>query len=74
MMRIREFTIKLKTPSGLNELESEPAYARRKVSLENPQHSSESNVSRYSLSDSVDENGQKKFGSRENPFLNDQVD
>lgn len=73
-MRIREFTIKLKTPSGLNELESEPAYARRKVSLENPQHSSESNVSRYSLSDSVDENGQKKFGLRENPFLNDQVD
>ncbi len=73
-MRIREFTIKLKTPSGLNELESEPAYARRKVSLDTPQHSSESNVSRYSLSDSVDENGQKKFGLRENPFLNDQVD
>jgi len=73
-MRIREFTIKLKTPNGLNELESEPAYARRKVSLENPQHSSESNVSRYSLNDNVDENGQKKFGLRENPFLNDQVD
>jgi len=73
-MRIREFTIKLKTPSGLNELESEPAYARRKVSLDNAQHSSESNISRYSLSDSTDENGQKKFGLRENPFLNDQVD
>lgn len=73
-MRIREFTIKLKTPSGLNELESEPAYARRKVSLESPQHSSESNVSRYSLSDNVDENGQKKSGLRQNPFLEDQVD
>jgi cell division protein FtsZ len=73
-MRIREFTIKLKTPSGLNELESEPAYARRKVSLDTPSHSSESNVSRFSLSDSVDENGIKKFGLRENPFLDDQVD
>lgn len=73
-MRIREFTLKLKTPSGLNELENEPAYARRKVSLETPTHSSESNVSRYSLSDSLDENGNKRFGLRENPFLDDQVD
>ncbi len=73
-MRIREFTLKLKTPSGLNELESEPAYARRRVSLDNTQHSSESNVSRFSLNETTDENGQKKFGLRENPFFKDQVD
>lgn len=73
-MRIKEFTYKLKTPSGLNELESEPAYARRKISLNSAQHSSESNISRYSLNDNTDEDGQKKFGLRENPFLDDQVD
>lgn len=73
-MRIREFTIKLKTPNGLNELESEPAYARKKISLDSPQHSSESNISRFSLNESTDENGQKKVELRDNPFLHDNVD
>ncbi len=73
-MRIREFTIKLKTPNGLNELENEPAYARKKISLDSPQHSSESNISRFSLNESTDENGQKKVELRDNPFLHDNVD
>ena len=73
-MRIREFTIKLKTPNGLNELESEPAYARKKISLDSPQHSSESNISRFSLNETTDENGQKKVELRDNPFLHDNVD
>lgn len=73
-MRIREFTIKLKTPNGLNELESEPAYARKKISLDSPPHSSESNISRFSLNESTDENGNKKVELRDNPFLHDNVD
>ncbi len=73
-MRIREFTFKLKTPNGLNELENEPAYARKKISLDSPQHSSESKVSRFSLNESTDENGQKKVELRDNPFLHDNVD
>jgi cell division protein FtsZ len=73
-MRIREFTIKLKTPSGLSELENEPAYARKKISLDSAPHSSDSNISRYSLSEAVDEAGQRKVELRENPFLHDNVD
>lgn len=73
-MRIREFTIKLKTPNGLSELENEPAYARKKISLESAIHSSDSNISRYSLNESVDETGQRKVELRENPFLHDNVD
>ncbi len=73
-MRIREFTIKLKTPSGLNELENVPAYERKKISLDSTPHSSESNVSRYSLNESTDENGNKKIELGNNPFLHDNVD
>jgi len=73
-MRIREFTIKLKTPNGLNELENEPAYARKKISLDNSARSTESNISRYSLNESVDENGNKKVELKGNSFLHDNVD
>ena len=74
-MRIREFTIKLKSPNGISDLENEPAYMRRKVTLENTQHSSESNVSRFTLSESTDESGEKKTELRENnSFLHDNVD
>jgi cell division protein FtsZ len=73
-MRIREFTIKLKTPNGLSELENEPAYARKKITLESAPHSADSNISRYSLNESVDEAGQRKVELRENPFLHDNVD
>lgn len=73
-MRIKEFTIKLKTPSGLSDLEEEPAYLRRKVNLESVKSSNESTVSRFSLNETVDENGQKRVELRDNPFLHDNVD
>lgn len=73
--RIREFTHKLKTPSGLNDLESEPAYMRRKVTLDNVKNSGESSVSRFTLSESTDESGMKRAELRDNnPFLHDNVD
>jgi cell division protein FtsZ len=73
--RIREFTQKLKSPSGLSEMESEPAYMRRKVALESTASSSESQVSRYTLNEKDDENGEKKTELRSNnPFLHDNAD
>ncbi|MEO0404003.1 MAG: cell division protein FtsZ, partial [Bacteroidota bacterium] len=73
--RIREYTVRLKTPSGLSDLESEPAFKRRAVELDNVKHSSESDVSRFTLSEETDENGNKKTQLRDNnPFLHDNVD
>ncbi|MFN8776190.1 MAG: cell division protein FtsZ [Flavobacteriales bacterium] len=73
--RIREFTAKLKSPSGLADMENEPAYLRRKVTLDQGISSSDSSVSRFTLNESVDENGEKKVELRNNnPFLHDQAD
>jgi cell division protein FtsZ len=41
MMRIREYTSKLKKPDGIAELEQEPAFMRRKISLDDTPHSSD---------------------------------
>ncbi|MFM7104824.1 MAG: hypothetical protein ACKOW8_04820, partial [Flavobacteriales bacterium] len=73
-MKIREFTMRVKTPGGLNELENEPAYFRKKVSLDGPTPSNESTVTRFSLQESFDENGRKKIELKDNPFLHDNVD
>lgn len=73
--RIKEYTLRLKTPSGLTDLESEPAYKRRDVTLDKVSHSSESNASRYTLSEETDATGEKKVQLRDNnPFLHDNVD
>lgn len=71
IMRIRELGMKMKTSSGLSELEKEPAYKRRKINLEDAPHSSESTVSRFTLSD--DEEGKPKLKDG-NSFLHDNVD
>jgi len=71
IMKLKELSLKLKTPNGLSELENEPAYKRRNVQLDNEAHSSESQVSRYTLS----ENDEKKGEIRpNNSFLHDNVD
>jgi cell division protein FtsZ len=71
IQRLKELSMKLKTPQGLNEMENEPAYKRRNVQLDNVPHSSESQVSRFTLS----ENDEKKIEIRpNNSFLHDNVD
>ncbi len=61
----------LKTPSGLSELENVPAYVRKNINLDSTPHSSESQVSRWTLSEGED----KKVGIKtDNPFLHDNVD
>ncbi|MDQ3108593.1 MAG: cell division protein FtsZ [Bacteroidota bacterium] len=71
ILKLKELSLKLKTPQGLNEMEHEPAYKRRNIALENVPHSSESQVSRYTLS----ENEEKKVEIKpNNSFLHDNVD
>jgi len=71
ILRLKELSLKLKTPNGLTELEQEPAFVRRKVSLDNTPHSSESQVSKYTLT----ENEDKKIEIKpNNSFLHDNVD
>lgn len=70
MDRLREITMKLRTPSGLTDLESEPAYKRREVELDDVAHSSESEASNYVLGEDDDKN----IGIKPNNFLHDNVD
>lgn len=73
--RIQQFTRKLKTPGGLANLEAEPAYKRRQVILDDVDHSSKSQVSRFTLNEQVDEEGERHVELRnDNPFLHDNVD
>ncbi len=73
--RIKELSMKLKTPSGLADLENEPAYKRRNVHLNTPPHSSESTVSRFTLSEEEGEDGERRTEIRpNNSFLHDNVD
>lgn len=75
LARMRELSLKLRTPSGLVDLEKEPAYKRRNLTLTESPHSTDSSVSRYSLTEGTDENGEKRVElKRNNPYLHDNVD
>ena len=69
--RIKELGGRMKTPSGISELEKEPAYKRRQISLDSIPHSSENTMSRFTLSE--DEDGTPKL-KEDNSFLHDNVD
>ncbi|MCB0803222.1 MAG: cell division protein FtsZ [Flavobacteriales bacterium] len=71
IMKLRALSLKMKSPGGLNDLEKEPAYKRRNITLDDTPHSSESNVSRYTLSED-EEN--KTTLKQNNSFLHDNVD
>jgi cell division protein FtsZ len=71
IMKIKELGMKMKTPSGINDLENEPAYKRRKINLDEVPHSSENPISRFTLSD--DDEGKPKLND-DNSFLHDNVD
>ncbi|TDS16135.1 cell division protein FtsZ [Sphingobacterium paludis] len=70
ILRLKELSMKLKSSNGLQELENEPAYKRRQKSLEDVPHSSQSQVSRFTLS--FDE-GETEIRPN-NSFLHDNVD
>ena len=70
MDRLRDISFKLRTPSGLTDLENEPAYKRRNVDIKEAPHSSESEVAQYTLTEDNDNN----VGIKPNNFLHDNVD
>ena len=71
IMKIKELGLRMKTPSGINDLENEPAYKRRKINLDETAHSSENPISRFTLSN--DEEGKPRLND-DNSFLHDNVD
>jgi cell division protein FtsZ len=74
-MKIRELTSKIKTASGLAELENQPAFVRNGVKLDDgPSPASEQISSRVTLSEEEDLSGNKTFTFRENPFFTDKPD
>ncbi len=73
--KVRELNLRLRTPNGLSDLEREPAYKRRNIQLTDAAHSTDSNISRYTLSEETDENGERRVElKRNNPYLHDNVD
>jgi len=71
IMRLKDLSMKLRTTNGLQELENEPAYKRKQMQLQQVPHSSESQVSRFTLSN--DEDGSTEIRPN-NSFLHDNVD
>lgn len=69
--KLKDITMKMKSPEGLAALEKQTAFERKNITLENKTPSTESSVSRYTLSESDD----KKIEIRpNNSFLHDNVD
>ena len=71
ILRLKDLSMKLRTTNGLQELENEPAYKRKQMQLQQVQHSSESQVSRFTLSN--DQDGGTEIRPN-NSFLHDNVD
>lgn len=69
--RLKALSIKLKSPEGIAQLENEPAYLRKNVKLDK-NTSSDSEISRYSLSD--DEEKKDASIKSNNSYLHDNVD
>lgn len=67
--RLKNLSVKLNNPEVLNDLENQPAYLRKGVRLDNIPHSSEPNLSNWTLSD--DDEPEIKDN---NSFLHDNVD
>jgi cell division protein FtsZ len=71
IMRLKELSMKLKTPKGLEDLENEPAYLRKNLKLSQvPHSSSQEELSRLTLSE---RDGITEIRSN-NTFLHDNVD
>ncbi len=75
LSRLRELSMRLRTPSGMSDLENEPAFKRKQINLDDVPHSSESSTSRFTLGEEEAEDGEKRGKLRpNNGFLHDNVD
>ncbi|WP_070137773.1 cell division protein FtsZ [Crocinitomix algicola] len=70
MERIQAYTSKLKSSNGLTDLEREPAYKRKNIRIDDVPHSSEENMSKFTLSGDGEKGGLRD----NNSFLHDNVD
>ncbi len=70
ILRLKDLSMKLRATNGIADLEKEPAYIRKNAALENVPHSSESAVSRFTL---TTEQGVSEIKPN-NSFLHDNVD
>lgn len=72
---LNDVNMKLMLPGRISDYENEPAYKRRDIILDDITHSSKSSVSRMSINEEIDENGERRIELRDdNPFLHDNVD
>ncbi|MGB2228156.1 MAG: cell division protein FtsZ, partial [Flavobacteriales bacterium] len=72
---LADFKSKLNLPGRIADLENEPAYKRRNISIDDTPHSSESQMSRFQLNEEVDAEGNRRIELRDdNSFLHDNVD
>jgi cell division protein FtsZ len=72
LKELKNLNITINSPTGIRDLEKEPAYKRRNKKLNEVPHSSESQVSRLTLFEDPDT---QKTGIRtNNSFLHDNVD
>ena len=72
---LAEFKSKLNLPGRIADLENEPAYKRRNISIDDTPQSVDSQVSRMRLNEEFDEEGNRRVELRnDNPFLHDNVD
>ena len=71
IQKLKDLSIKLRSPHEIDHMENVPAYIRRNVELNDVKPSSESEVSRFSLGEGSDSNGDLKSN---NSFLHDNVD
>ena len=69
--RLRSISMQLRTPSGLTSLEDIPAYKRNNIDISETPHSSDSEVSSFTLTN--DENNITEL-KQNNTFLHDNVD
>lgn len=75
LQKLKDLHQKYKSPAGMAELEKLPAFMRKGVTLDNTPHSSESEVSRYTLSEEENGEGEKRTEIKpNNPYLHDNVD
>ena len=69
--RLRTISMQLRTPSGLTSLEDVPAYKRNNIELTKTSHSSESEISSFTL---TNKNESRTELRQDNSFLHDNVD
>ena len=75
IQKLKDLHQKYKSPAGLAELEKLPAFMRRGVALDDTPHSSETEISRFTLSEEENAEGEKRTEIKpNNPYLHDNVD